>query len=299
MSQNVAADQIRTGRVIANYGAALTVESDDRVLHRCIARRKLGLVVCGDYVEWMPQARGDAVVTKVMPRTTSLERLDRRSQLKPLASNFDQIIITGAVQPPIDLFLVDRYLIFAEHIGAEVVVVVNKIDLLSSANKKLIEDITKTYQKIGYRSITTCTKSTDGMNELLPFLQDKTSIFVGQSGAGKSSLIQKLVPDREIRTGELSAASGLGSHTTTTTILYHIPSGGELIDSPGVREFHISQLEETEITNGFIEFKALAGQCKFNNCSHRNEPNCAVKEQLEAGEINPVRYKNYLKMLDE
>ena len=299
MSQNIDTDQIRTGRVIANYGAALTIESDDKTLHRCTARRKIGLVVCGDYVEWMPQKRGNDIVTKVMPRTTSLERLDRRSQLKPLATNFDQIIITGAVQPPIDLFLVDRYLVFAEHIGAEVVVVVNKIDLVTAANQHSIEKITETYQKIGYCSITTCTQADGGMDDLLPFLKNKTSIFVGQSGAGKSSLIQNLIPDREIRTGALSAASGLGSHTTTTTILYPIPTGGDLIDSPGVREFHISQLEETEIRNGFIEFNALAGECKFSNCSHQNEPKCAVKAQLEAGEINPVRYKNYLKMLNE
>jgi ribosome biogenesis GTPase len=133
--------------------------------------------------------------------------------------------------------------------------------------------------------------------ELKALLNDKTHIFLGQSGVGKSSLINELIPDLNLRVNEISTKSKLGKHTTTNTTLYHIPSGGDLIDSPGIREFQLDDLTDKEILSGFREFKPFIGQCKFRNCAHINEPNCAIKQAVESGEIHMQRYQNYLNLI--
>jgi len=133
--------------------------------------------------------------------------------------------------------------------------------------------------------------------ELKALLNDKTHIFLGQSGVGKSSLINELIPDLNLRVNEISTKSKLGKHTTTNTTLYHIPSGGDLIDSPGIREFQLDDLTDKEILSGFREFKPFIGQCKFRNCAHINEPNCAIKQAVESGEIHTQRYQNYLNLI--
>lgn len=283
--------------MIANYGAALILEYEGDI-YRAIPRRKLKQIVCGDFVQWQKEATGNHVVTKILPRKTSLERPDYKNQLKPLAANFDQILITTALQPPPDRFLIDRYLVFAEHIGAKACLILNKIDLASTKNQREIEGLVDAYSSIGYSCFPISLKTASGLPDLLPHLADKTSIFVGQSGVGKSSIIKRVVPDKDIRTGALSAASGLGSHTTTAATLYHIPSGGHLIDSPGVREFAVTQLSGVQIAEGFVEFRHFSDQCRFNNCTHQKEPNCAVKTAVTTGDILSFRYENYLKMHD-
>jgi len=155
------------------------------------------------------------------------------------------------------------------------------------------------YQNINYQVHFTSIKNQLNLDLLKNQLANKTNIFLGQSGVGKSSLINTLIPDLELRVSEISSKSKLGKHTTTNTTIYHIPSGGDLIDSPGIREFQLDDFDAKEIMNGFREFKALAGKCRFRNCQHINEPDCAVKVALDTGEIHPSRYKNYINLLPQ
>ena len=172
----------------------------------------------------------------------------------------------------------------------------NKCDLIDESNKEELENLLSTYVDLGYRVIRTSTKDAEGMSQLYDFLQDRISVFVGQSGVGKSSLIGTLLPDIEISVGELSQKRKKGTHTTTTARLFHMPSGGDLIDSPGIREFGLWHISEDELLEGFTEFRPHLGYCKFRDCSHEQEPGCAIREALEKGEITPHRFESYLRI---
>lgn len=285
-----------TGRIITNHGPALALETDTGEVLRATARRKLGLVVCGDYVEY-EMTGAEAVVTRVAPRHSEFARPDRRRRIKPLATNIDQLFIVSAHKPGIDDYLIDCYLITAENMGIDACLVFNKSDIPHDADR--LESTANYYRSLGYTVIETSTKTNDGIADLIEQLKGKTNIFVGQSGVGKSSLIQLLLPDQDIQVGALSEATGLGSHTTTTTILYHFPNGGDLVDSPGVREFSIWRYNELELRQGFKEFLALSEHCKFNNCRHISEPQCAVKAAIDAGDVAQWRWDHYQKMLAE
>ena len=153
------------------------------------------------------------------------------------------------------------------------------------------------YQELGYDVHFLSVKNETNLKEFKTKLVNKSHIFLGQSGVGKSSLINSLIPDLELRVNEISGKSKLGKHTTTNTTIYHITSGGDLIDSPGIREFQLDNLSEKQIVNGFREFKSLIGKCRFRNCQHINEPNCAIKKAIESGNINSSRYESYLNIL--
>ncbi len=285
-----------TGRIITNHGPAVAVETEDGRVLRGTARRKLGLVVCGDYVEY-EMTGSDAVITKVAPRSSEFGRPDRRRRIKPLATNIDRLFIVSAHKPGIDEYLIDCYLITAENMGVDATLIFNKSDLEHDADK--LHQMATYYRSLGYSVIETSVEDGTGIDTLTEQLKGNTNIFVGQSGVGKSSLIQLLLPDQDIQVGALSQATGLGSHTTTTTILYHFPNGGDLVDSPGVREFSIWRYNETELRQGFKEFLAKSEECKFNNCRHLTEPHCAVKQALDNGEIAAWRLRHYKKMLEE
>ena len=181
--------------------------------------------------------------------------------------------------------------------GVDATLIFNKSDVAHDADK--LKSMADYYRSLGYFVIETSVEDGNGIDTLTEQLKGNTNIFVGQSGVGKSSLIQRLLPDQEIQVGALSRATGLGSHTTTTTILYHFPHGGDLVDSPGVREFSIWRYNEVELRQGYKEFLAKSEECKFNNCRHLSEPNCAVKTAIDAGEIAPWRWRHYKKMLEE
>ena len=155
------------------------------------------------------------------------------------------------------------------------------------------------YRQLGYQVLRTSCKTTPGISPLKSILEHRTSILVGQSGVGKSSLINSLLPDLELQTGALSRVTGKGIHTTTTTIMYSIPAGGRLIDSPGVWEYGLWRMEPEELADGFIEFQDLLGQCKFNDCRHDHEPQCAIREAAESGVLFPWRYQAYLRLLSQ
>ena len=200
-----------------------------------------------------------------------------------------------ALEPHYEYELIDRYLIMAENSNLPIGIIVNKIEL--SNNKNKTHSDFKHYKSLGYDMHFLSVKNETNLEKFKNQLINKSHIFLGQSGVGKSSLINSLIPDLELRVNEISNKNKLGKHTTTNTTIYHIPSGGDLIDSPGVREFQLDNLSEVEIMSGFKEFNALSGECRFRDCKHINEPNCAVKDAIEKGEINTNRYQSYLNIL--
>lgn len=289
----------KAGLVVANFGAKLVVEDASGELHRCTGRRKLGPVVCGDRVQWQPGAHQDCAITKLQPRHSELARPDKNGRKKTIAANIDQILIMTAPGPEYSTGLIDRYLITAEALGIQPLIVFNKIDLLEK--QQLIEFKLQLadYEKLDYPVIFTSTTTAHGLDALLPLLTNKTSIFVGKSGVGKSSLINLILPDAAARVGEISAATGKGTHTTSTAWLYHLPGGdkGDVIDSPGIREFGLWQITPSQVAAGFREFRHYAEQCRFRDCLHRGEPGCAVAQALEDGEISERRYQSYQRIL--
>ena len=291
----------QSGIVITNYGQTLLVESEDKKLHRCVARQNLGALVCGDNVIWQPALadNNQGVIVALQERKSLLQKPGFGGKLKPMAANIDQIVIVSAIQPEPKPYLIDRYLIAAENLPATPIILINKIDLLEDKDKEKINQLIKSYEKIGYKVITASKVIDHGFDELLTALNNHTSIFVGLSGVGKSSLINHLMPELNIRVGELSEASGEGTHTTTSSTLYSLPDGGILIDSPGVRDFGLWNTSADEILNGFIELHEYIGHCKFSNCSHIHEPGCAIQQALKDGKISQLRFNNYQKIIRE
>jgi len=297
--QGLGAEQ--SGLVITNYGQTLLVEDKDKKLHRCVARQNLGALVCGDRVIWQAALadNNQGVIVAVEERLSLLQKPGFGGKLKPMAANIDQIVIVSAIQPEPKPYLIDRYLIAAESLPATPIILINKIDLLEYSNKKHIAQLVKSYEDIGYKVITASKITDHGFDDLLNTLKKHTSIFVGLSGVGKSSLINHLMPELNIRVGELSEASGEGTHTTTSSTLYSLPCGGILIDSPGVRDFGLWNTSADEIINGFVELRDYIGHCKFSNCSHQHEPGCAIQQALEDEKISQQRFDNYQKIIRE
>jgi ribosome biogenesis GTPase len=286
------------GLVVANFGASLEVETREGQTVRCQLRQNLPLLVVGDRVVW--QAAGEAgVVTALLERRSQLARPDAQGQLKALAANIDQILVVAAPAPLYSPDLINQYLAAAELTGITPLVVFNKIDLIDEQNREAVDDLLSIYQRIGYPVISSSTKREHGMDRVIAQLKDHTSVFVGQSGVGKSSLVKTLLPQASISVGELSAQSGLGQHTTSTARLYHLPAGGQIIDSPGVREFRLWPMSRQALAQGFVEFRPWLGQCKFRDCSHTHEPGCALRKAIERGEISRLRLESYLKIAEQ
>ena len=283
----------QTGLVIANYGPTLIVEDDNGGLQRCALRQNLGAAVCGDRVVWQASGEGEGVVTAIEVRRSLLSRPDYSNRLKPVAANLDQVAVVVAPRPALNEYLIDRYLIAVTTIDVTALLVLNKIDILDADELAELAARLATYRRIGYPLLYASTRAAHGLDALREHLKQRTSILVGQSGVGKSSLIKALLPDREIRIQALSQATGHGTHTTTTSTLYHLPNGGDLIDSPGVRSFDLGKLEPAALERGFIEFVPYLGQCKFSNCSHRTEPECAIVAAVNQGKIDERRLQSY------
>jgi ribosome biogenesis GTPase len=293
------------GRVVAHFGRTLEVQDAERTPVRCHLRANLEGLVTGDWVIWRNGQDGSGVVVAHTERESVLTRPDARGQLKPVAANIDQILIVFATEPSPHANLIDRYLVAAEATGIAPVLVLNKVDLLPAGDGELGELLTR-YQALGYPVVRTTTATEAGLEALREQLTGRTSVFVGQSGVGKSSLIDRLLPDETLRIGALSEESRKGTHTTTTARLYTLYDtdpdnqngvNGELIDSPGIREFGLTHLDEETVTDGFIEFRPFLGHCRFRDCRHINEPGCALLNAVEAGKIHPQRFASYRRIL--
>ena len=296
--ENSKSRDTRSGLVVANFGAKLIVEDSNGVLHRCAGRRKLGTLVCGDRVHWQGGDHQDGAVIALEPRQSELARPDKSGRKKTIAANIDQVLIMTSPGTEFSTGLIDRYLITAENLGIHPLIIFNKIDLLEEDQLLEFKQQLAVYETIGYPVILTSSKTAHGLDALHPYLVNKTSIIVGKSGVGKSSLINQILPDAEARVGDISQATGKGTHTTTTARLYHLSGNkGDVIDSPGIREFGLWQITPHEVAHGFREFRDYAEQCRFRDCLHRGEPGCAVAEAVAQGAIANTRYTSYQRIL--
>jgi ribosome biogenesis GTPase len=289
--------------VLVSYGGQGVVLLADGERKQCKFRRKVGRPYCGDRVLVARADDASLVVESILPRKNYFVRTDERQRLHIIAANLDQVLIVVAARPLPSRDLMERYLLAVHSLGIEPVIIWNKKDLPvatdeTAAGAAVLAHMPD-YEALGYTVIHTSCKSEPGIGGLQSTLKDRTSILVGQSGVGKSSLINQLIPDLQIQTGVLSSATGKGTHTTTSTILYQLPEGGNLIDSPGVWEYGIWKLDNHELTSGFIEFKRWLGHCHFNNCMHLTEPNCAIKQAVMDGHIRNWRYQSYLRLLEQ
>ena len=290
---DLGAEQV--GLIITHFGTQVVVEATEGELagqhQRCHFRSNLGSLVTGDKVVWRP-GKPMGVVVAVMPRTSALQRPDPHGDMKTVAANIDRIMIVVAPYPEPHANLIDRYLVAANAIDIEPVLVINKIDRIDEGTQDKITYLETTYRNLGYKVLMVSTKTDTGLDELREYLTHYTSVFVGQSGVGKSSLVNALLPESNLRVGDLSARQE-GTHTTTSATLLHFPDGGHLIDSPGIREFGLWHMDEDEVLEGFVEFKPFIGYCKFRDCSHRHEPGCAILKALDEGAISPTRMDSY------
>ena len=292
------------GLVIAHYGRQLDVEAQEGEqqgsLFRCHVRSNMDSLVTGDRVVWRPAPDSTGVVVARHDRRSELIRPDNFGRLKPVAANIDYLILVIAPEPEPLENLIDRYLVAAETTGIPPVLLLNKIDLLNAENSTAIDALLARYAHLGYQVMrTSALRDDDALRALEAFLAGKTSVFVGQSGVGKSSLIQRLLPDEDIRVGDLSEQTRTGTHTTTTARLFHLPCGGDLIDSPGIREFGLWHISEDELLCGFVEIRPALGHCRFRNCRHRGEPGCAIDQAVQDGQITPQRMASFRRILQD
>lgn len=265
----------------------------------CRFRRSVGRPYCGDRVRLEPVDAATWSVAEILPRRNEFVRGDGRQRRQVIASNLDRVLVVIAPKPAPSRDLVERYLVAVHSLGIEPVLVVNKAELLEISGEAAEPPFSRLadYRALGYPVALTSCKADPGIAPLPPLLHNVTSILVGQSGVGKSSLVNRLIPDLDLQTSELSAATGKGTHTTTTTILYTLPGGGALIDSPGVWEYGLWAMSASELASGFLEFRPLLGRCRFNDCRHASEPGCAIAEAAADGRIAQWRLDAYRRLL--
>ena len=294
---------INTGRVITRFGAELLVEnplskpSHQQAPIRCTAKRKFDTIVCGDTITWHHNPHGNASVDDLLPRKNALTRPGYRGRPRTIAANIDQLVIVNSWLPETSWDLVDRYLIAAQQLEAEAIILMNKSDLAKEHASDEDWQAMDTYRKIGYPVLEVNALSGEGIDQLQSLMKDKTSIFSGRSGVGKSSIANIILPNSDILVNAISD-SGEGKHTTTTATLYALDNGGYLIDSPGVRDYALGDISPENLSSGYIEFADYKNQCRFNNCTHDHEPGCAIRQAVADKKIALERYQRYINALN-
>lgn len=281
------------GTIIAAHGRHYEVEGDDGRRWQAIPRGKRSVYACGDRVHIEPAGADQARILDHLKRHSLLYRSDAWKQ-KLIAANADQIVFVVATEPAFSDELLSRALVAAEHDGMRALIVLNKCDLadaLPAARAKLTP-----FQAVGYQIVELCAKRDAA--PLRPWLVDRLSVLVGQSGMGKSTLINALVPGAGAETREISTALDSGKHTTTHATLYRLGDHDTIIDSPGLQEFGLAHLSFGEIEWAFREFRPTLGQCRFHDCRHGAEPGCAVKTLVDSGEIDRRRYEHFRAIVD-
>jgi len=284
---------LQSGIIVASFGRRFSVELVDGALVTCVTRGRRTDFACGDRVTIAITARDQGVIESVHPRASLFYRSDIRRE-KLIAANVTQIVIVLAAAPAFHQELLDRCLAAAGDAGIGALLVLNKMDL-PAANAAL--QALELYRALGYKVLPLAAKIDP--KPLRPRLAGHTSVLVGQSGTGKSTIINRLVPDAAARVGRLSQALGGGRHTTTHARLYHLDAVSHIIDSPGLQEFGLQHIGPTGLAHCFVEFQKYLGQCKFNDCRHLTEPGCAVTTAVERGEIDSRRIDSYRKLVTQ
>jgi len=276
----------------------VAVLDDQRQIHRAVPLSKLPQLVAGDKVDCDQQEGSTLRVIGLVERDGVLSKKDRRGKDKPLAANVSHLAIVSASKPGIDTLLIDQFCVAAEIAGIGAIVVINKSDLLNEHQQQECVAMLEVYKNMGYQALLIDTKTDGRMDSLETELSGKTAVLVGASGVGKSSIVQRLLPDLDVRIGAISAATGFGAHTTSVTFWYELSSGGSIIDSPGVRQYSVAHLSAEDVRYGYRELAAAARECKFSNCSHVVEPECAVQAAIAKGLIARWRFDNYRKLVE-
>lgn len=299
------------GIVVRNTGSSYMVRTDEGNVVECRVKGNFRLkgirttnpVAVGDGVSIRPAAEGElAYIVAIDNRRNYIIRkasnLSKQSHI--LAANIDRVLLLITVaRPETTTTFIDRFLASAEAYRVPVTLVFNKIDDLNEEERATLDYLTWIYRDIGYEVLQLSALQGQGVERLAPLLTEKITLLAGHSGVGKSTLINRLIPDAGARTAEVSEAHGTGMHTTTFSELFDLPSGGGLIDIPGIKGFGTFDMEPEEIAHYFREIFRISSDCKFNNCTHTHEPGCAVLEAIEAHQIAPSRYTSYLSMLDD
>ena len=285
-----------SGRVITHYGNQLEVEILDGPLagstERFHQKPNMTRLVTGDLISWKPNSSNTGVIISKPDRINVFGRFDSDGKFKPLASNLNCVLIVIAAAPKAYINLVDRYLVAIRKLELDALLLLNKVDLIDGNTHQSLQRMLQIYDDLGYPILKVSAKSGMGLDALERRLAGQTTVLVGQSGVGKSSLINRLGSYESATVGNLSQNKYKGTHTTTTTRLYHLKNF-DLIDSPGVREFGLTKVSRQEVLSGFPEIQSLASHCKFRDCSHQSEPSCAIREGLSSGVVFQERYDSY------
>lgn len=284
------------GRVVAGHGRRFVVETSEGARVSALTAGRQVQPICGDRVRIEP-GPDDALILEVLPRASLFCKSDDRGRAVPAAANLDQVVLTLAVEPRPEAFLTDKYLAAIASMQLSASILLNKIDLPECAAVEASAHLGY-LERLGYRIFRVNTRDGSGLDALRSGLTGRSSMLVGQSGVGKSSLLNALVPEARSRITELSAATGEGKHTTTATTLHPLPGGGTLLDSPGVRDLTLSHCPPQALRGLFLEFPGHAAHCRFADCLHIREPGCAVRAAVEQKEILESRYSSYKKLVN-
>ena len=298
------------GLIIKNTGSWYTVKTDDGRIVECKVKgnfrlkgiRSTSPVAVGDYVDIIMNAEGTALISAIDDRKNYIIRkasnLSKQSQI--IAANLDQaLLIITIKQPETSTTFIDRFLAGAEAYRVPVVLVFNKTDLLNDDERRYQQQMVTLYETIGYPCIEISAETGMGIDQLQTLLKQKVTLVSGNSGVGKSTLINAIIPHADQRTAEISNAHGTGMHTTTFSEMIELAEGGYLIDTPGIKGFGTFDIEREELTSYFKEIFEFSKDCKFNNCTHTHEPGCAVIQAVENHYISVSRYQSYLNMLED
>lgn len=284
---------VSSGAVVAAHGRRFQVELAGGEVVNCVTRGRRSDIACGDRVDIAPTAPGAGVIEAIRPRTSLLFRSDTYRE-KLLAANVTQVLVVIAPEPPYHRELIDRSLAAAHAAGINALVVINKIDL-PAASKTLSE--LSLYRSLGYELLPISARLDPA--PLFARLRGHASVLVGQSGMGKSTLINGLIPDVAARVGAISTALGSGRHTTTSARLYRLDADSHIIDTPGLQAFGLRHVGAEQLPQCFVEFLPFLGQCRFSNCRHMAEPDCAISTAAGRGEIDARRLESYRTLIRE